>query len=483
MYFSFGVKHIVRTLADSREGMAAIVICSALTEVHNLAVSTHIIQEYANIHSTDSHGTLMPSFRQWEALMISCSGILARSPFGSVVEFFLRFHPEVGLCGDPKDMASALKGVARISNGLMRSMVLTGGSECGFIAAIAQWLLSLKIVVQDVYGNVVYPSAGADADDYQVMVIYSKYQGAARSLSRTADTYYIDSIKDLLSDSTTFEYMSGRVDWESAFTHTFGLSARRLFQVTGILGELIGSAAKIYSPHARNKGLNVSDYYRHSSRSSPEASGRAFIDLACRRIPEIVRCKHAIDLAVERTYDEAYVHFEKALALLQQICGCSMKCSPQFGEPAFIDLTGQDYLPSPNSRAGDHCLRVLAITIIQLVRQSSTVASIPSELCPKRRGLKALYEEVLRLFPDGMTSELAVVCLFNLDSLGLLDLAATIFGIHELPQACDKKVNTQVRRRASVLVNGGLCIVKDSVIRISSYAEESLCVHIIPGHV
>ena len=40
IYYSFGVKHIVRTLAESSEGMATVAICSSIAEVHGLAIST-----------------------------------------------------------------------------------------------------------------------------------------------------------------------------------------------------------------------------------------------------------------------------------------------------------------------------------------------------------------------------------------------------------------------------------------------------------
>ena len=194
MYYGFGVKHIVRTLTDSSEGMATVAICSAVAEVHGLAISTQIVQEYAKLYSASSDGTLMPSFRQWESLVNSCSGVLATSPFGSVVEFFMRFHPQVHLCGDPKQVARALEGLAKISSGLMKSMVLIGNSECGFLAAIAQWLLGLLVVVQNAAGDIVYPSTGADVNNYQLMIIYSSDPEASRTISRTTDAYHIDDI-------------------------------------------------------------------------------------------------------------------------------------------------------------------------------------------------------------------------------------------------------------------------------------------------
>ena len=75
MYFGFGVKSIVRTLAEIAEGMSAVAICASAAEVHGLAVSTQIIHEYINLYRADSDTNLMPSYRQWEALVNVSLGV------------------------------------------------------------------------------------------------------------------------------------------------------------------------------------------------------------------------------------------------------------------------------------------------------------------------------------------------------------------------------------------------------------------------
>ena len=483
IYFGFGVKHIIRTLADSSEGMATVAICSSIAEVHGLAISTQIVQEYAKLYSANSDGSLMPSYRQWEALISSCSGVLSRSPFGTVVEFFMRFHPQTHMCADPRQTARALEGLAKISSGLMKSMVLIGNSECGFLAAIAQWLLALRVVVQNAAGDVVYPSTCADTNDYQLMIIYSDDPEASKAISRTADAYYIDNIKEILPDSVGADYLSGRVEWGTAMRQTFGSSAMKLLQIPGSLGECIGSAAKIYSVPRESVSLGNESFRHESKIFGPEASGRAFVDLVCKQLPELAGSRNAMESSVERPYDDACLHFEKAMAILKEICGCSMNCCPpQAAEPAFIDLTDQPY-NNPSTNDSQKCLRLLVHTAIQLVRQMSTVASIPADLYPKRRGLEALYERVEQNFSDrGHSPRVNATFLDAPDSMSLLDLAILVFGV-ELPFNYTERAYSQNRYMASVLVNGGLCFIMDSVIRLSSRAEESLSVHIVPGQV
>lgn len=278
MYFGFGVTHIVRTLAESREGMATIAICAAVAEVHGREMSPMIIQEYAQLYNADATGNMMPSYRQWEALVRSCSGVLAQSTFGIVVEFFKRFHPRKdepdSSCGEPKQVAHALEGLAKISSGLMKSMVLKGNSECAFLAAIAHWLLDIRVVIQDTSGDIVFPRTGADIDSYQLMIIYLEDMETSESVTRAGGAYYIENFDDVIAESRGYGYLGGRVDWATALRDTFGSYATNLLQAPKILGALVGGAAKIYS--LGGNGTSTSKLFRLQSslkRFGPEVSG------------------------------------------------------------------------------------------------------------------------------------------------------------------------------------------------------------------
>lgn len=497
MLFGFGVKHIVRTLADSSEGMATVAICAAITEAHGMAISTQIVQEYAKLFGTYSDGALMPSYRQWEALVNACSGVLSRSPFGSIAEFFMKFSSHEHICGEPAQIARALEGLAKISGGRMKSMVLMGNSECGFLAAIAQWLLGLRVVVQTATGDVVYPSTDADTKNYQLLIIFADDLETSRTISRTADTYYISDFTDIYRVHSGLEYLSGRVDWETALTQSFGHAARKLRDTSGILGDTIGSAAKIYSEFSRDAPRKSGSRERFgkynqyvTGRYGPDVSGQAFLDLARKRLPELACCKDAMELAVERSYEDACLHFEKDMALLKETCGCSRSCYPPADESSSIHLANQNQnerikvtLSTTSSAGRQYCLRLLAHTIIQLVRQISTVASMPADLGPKRRGLHALFAEVEEKYPDrwdSPTSDIQFLDAF--DSMGLIDLATLVFGV-EHHFAYTERSSSQRLDKVSVAVNGGLCFILDSVMSISSRAEDSLRIHIIPGHI
>ena len=57
------------------------------------------------------------------------------------------------MVGELSQVACAMEGLAKISSGRMKSMVLIGKSKCSFLAAFAQWFLDLKVIIQDTAGE------------------------------------------------------------------------------------------------------------------------------------------------------------------------------------------------------------------------------------------------------------------------------------------------------------------------------------------
>lgn len=72
---------------------------------------------------------------------------LWRQPSGSHYTEFVVREMEDGVleASNAKDIANALHGLFKISRGDADQMVVTGGSECAFISAVAHWLLNLRV--------------------------------------------------------------------------------------------------------------------------------------------------------------------------------------------------------------------------------------------------------------------------------------------------------------------------------------------------
>lgn len=499
MHFGFGVKHIVRTFADSAEGVATIALCAALTEVHSTSVSVEILQEFATLYNPGDGGNLMPSFRQWDALLASCSGVLSASPFGSIVEFFLGLESgELSpLSGHPKEIAKAFEGLAKLSTGLMKSMVLEGHTECGFLAAFAYWILGLRVTVKNAAKETVFPTSGSDSEDWQLMVIFSAAAEDSHALVRRANVYYIDNIVEIFSHiDKSHYYLSGRVDWEAAIGQTFGAAARKLLAVPKILGEVIGSAAKIYAAYPASLDPDSYQYVRKKGRLGPDSSGRAFIDLALKSLPELGGSQSTMRAAMELSYEDAILHYEKAIIMLKEICNCRKHCSATLssvkdGENDHdreSNMSSDSNIPTlvEHFRWDDKCfcLPLLAVTIIQLVRQLSTLGKIPPGLSPKRKGIQGIYEAAESAFDvqvqrsNGVSGTFGHLLEFMNDK-DLLLLAALVFtAFDDVADGIDLGSDG-----ISVRAISGLCFVLDSVLEISDNAENMLRVHIIPGHI
>ena len=52
LWFGFGIRHITRDLARTREGLGCIGLCAALAESHSLELSGHILSAFADTYQT-----------------------------------------------------------------------------------------------------------------------------------------------------------------------------------------------------------------------------------------------------------------------------------------------------------------------------------------------------------------------------------------------------------------------------------------------
>lgn len=320
-----------------------------------------------------------------------------------------------------------------------------------------------------------YPTTGS-ADTYQLKVIYLPAIQSSISVHRTEDTYYIQNVRDLVSNVNTLECLSGRIQWETAIRQTFGRWGGKLLEVPHILGDIIGSAARLYALND-NGSPTVSNKTDHSrfTRFGPEVSGQGFIDMACRWLPELAASKDTMQSAVERSYDEAFLHFEKARMILQEMCGCRDRPSQQ-PEVRSVDGTNE------HGRLPECCLLWLAITIIQLVRQISTLASMPTDMDPRRHGLEGLYTHTKTIYAIYKKRNARVNFLNVLDYMGLLDLAGLIFEMDTLLPSNDRYKILGELIEPTAAVKNGTCFVLESLIKLSDKPENLLRVHIIPGH-
>ncbi|KAF5635269.1 uncharacterized protein FTJAE_6432 [Fusarium tjaetaba] len=151
LWFGFGVKHIIWSMQESAEGLNCLGICACLTEGFSTTVAAKVIRELFLLY--DPPAELTPALRQWIALVESSGGLLASSEFGLVLHGLTKLclmdgQRNLRSSGSPKDIALVLKEVFEVSGGRLDRLFLSGGADCAWIAAVAHWLLDLRVEVQ-----------------------------------------------------------------------------------------------------------------------------------------------------------------------------------------------------------------------------------------------------------------------------------------------------------------------------------------------
>ena len=165
LWFGFGIKHLVHTLADSEQGSICLALCAGLMECYSEPVGAEIFVEMVNL--CDAPADLKPSVHQWKALMTACAGVFASTPFPIRLEFFrrlcypgastswkcstdLRWHSTV------ESIAEVLLALGKVSRRELVSITILGGQDAGWVVAMAEWIFGLTININDANGELVY---------------------------------------------------------------------------------------------------------------------------------------------------------------------------------------------------------------------------------------------------------------------------------------------------------------------------------------
>ncbi|CAL8584541.1 hypothetical protein XPA_010131 [Xanthoria parietina] len=190
LYFGFGARSFVHVMADAQSGVNCIALCSALGEVYNEHTAAWILDELWKLYGYPPQ--FLPSHSQWTALVKACSGVLSRTEFshisGTMLGHTLDFVP--GIFADVsniEDIAKALRGLFRVSQGELARITVMGGRNCAFIAGFAHWILNLKVYVEDEAGRLIYRDS--NCEEAQIVVTYC--QQASLSLIHLSSTTYI----------------------------------------------------------------------------------------------------------------------------------------------------------------------------------------------------------------------------------------------------------------------------------------------------
>ena len=438
LWFGFGVKHPATALVATEQGTICAALCSCLAECYSTSFAAEILLEMTR--AARELDEMTPSLVQWHNLVRSCAGLVAKSTFGIKAEQMMR------LAGDQRianlnrraaagqfvadrgvahqtDIAGTLLGLGRLSKGLIFQMTIIGGADAGFIAAIADWLLDLRVEIRGwkdtdtQLQDTIWKNCSEDQDP-QLLVIYQK-NVVENSVQCVGQTYRLPDARQIIrrqNGSTQESILSGRVPWEKAFDYTFNNDFKRLMKLGTAFGNVIGSAARIYQAVFDADEVLPKDWIRDCHSYFPNSHGPAYVQFAVTRFPELEPLRHIMSSAASiQTANEACSQFEAHMKAIQSACEC--------GECCFVARSNRcERLPT-------FCLVYLAYSIIRTLR---ALSGMITEVCPMRAGLETMFWDVPRwrqflLLPTNILEQGKDMWHTGAGTKMLLQLADTIF--------------------------------------------------------
>lgn len=334
---------------------------------------------------------------QFNALSSACAGVVASTVFGQIGDMMLGDFRKVlqtstynglpkGSISPAEDVAKVLHGLFEISRGTCKQIEVIGGPSCSFIAAFAHWLLNLTIHVEDSEGTLIYLDA-LNSEVAQVRIRYCRENQITTDLGIASTTYILSDRGKLFVSSQWNDNMPlhVRTPWDGCLNRAFWNSTQRLTSNYRILGEFLGSAARIYAALARGE-VDVGDFARDLFTTFIDGTyGQGFIENVSSIFPELGRIKELGPVmlrALNNPVQRALTNLQTSVDSLMRLCQCEL-CNGA----GFKEIDTEKGLVDP------FCILFTAITISSLIRLVAGL-EIHGTINPTIAGLHKIYGQL-----------------------------------------------------------------------------------------
>jgi hypothetical protein len=390
LWFGLGIKHIVNDICTSERGAACIAISAALAVPYTSFQAAQIWRELSILKGVPRN--LIPATRQWEALVEVCGGCLARSKFSNYFEQFSRFlapkDRDSRAPAPAKDIARALATLADLSNNTLVSSTFVGGVECAWLATVAEYLLRLRIEIQDENGRFIYRSGNSTQNTpIQAFFRRESNQGLSSPGSVVQRVCFISKGEHLLQERVDFTSSAIRspTSWSKILSDTFSEAAWKQFispttkSAFNCLMACVGLHSMAY--FSSQVPINKNDFsiwwlqlYPQGCLYHPRRSGDDLIRFAQEQFPEISSLDSTDSLGPLNPR-QTRAKMETSLQQIADACGCS-SC--------------KEILVNRISPPHRLCFKRLALTIVRLILILSP-AAVHEHIPPSITALKQLY--------------------------------------------------------------------------------------------
>ncbi|KAL8910019.1 MAG: hypothetical protein Q9171_004679 [Xanthocarpia ochracea] len=509
LWFGFGYQSFVHTMAETVAEIKCLAICSCLAEAHTETLAAWVLSELWRVSAFPEH--YEPSHAQFLALVKASAGVVSRSEFGKVLDTMLGNQlwrdPSYLLRGfrgldhgsleasNARDIASALHRLFQISRGEADHIVVNGGSECAFIAAIASWLLNLKVRVENSRGDTLLDDTLAGGT-VQVFIRYSLARSDTVKVIGT--TYLLGSCHEIIGripDEEDYPLIV-RTPWSSCLARVFGSKFTELSNMPHLLGDYLGGVARVYEALATGAS-NIAHLSRKSFVNFSEASyGHGFVDTVISTFPELENIDGFRDRMLHvanQTFDDAMRSVESSIIGLESLCSCV--------------LCAEDGVRRKSFLGSKRCIVGVAYAIRRIALVMSCVVQDVegSGLLPTINGLSAFSALGKQPAPSRNDANEAMKSTskwtrpsFYWNAFGLHDEQATNTPFrkdredHLLASpallfqgftADAKSMSFSDSNTCTALSRGGICCFIEALRALSPRAETVCKVHVLPGHI
>ena len=382
--FGFGLQHILQDLAERDSGISCIALCACLKESYDSFYGAQVLRFLCRAQNAPEEMT--PGTQRWVSLLKASAGLFSDTAFSRLVDGLTRFvHPRmrygVAQLGatEPESLAKSILLLAKISSGEIESCTVSGGIDCGWLGAVANFIFDLSVSVKQADGVVPYQtSTGRRLWNGESQVTILQPAGSdSNNVEIVQRSFYLPSGRSLFRESALglrgVSQFESRSQWSNIISDSFGFASEDLLK-----GPISKSFARLLTYVARRQSTaRQADLFTYSNDNWPDLQygphgpkGDALLVFAYERLPELRPCLEDVKFQKLGEISE----FD-AVSLVQQIqrsCACPACSGKQVDVCEFTCLLGV-------AGAIMHFIGLLSVAKV-------------GDLLPTPFGLRQLYE-------------------------------------------------------------------------------------------
>ena len=483
IWFGFGVKHIVTDLAETEEGLTLVALCAALSTTYDSLYGARVLRELCGLCKAPQ--SFSPAIRQWKILVELCAGILTSGHFVLVLDGFHRLaldgrNRNISRLAPRRSpttysaLAEAILTIAHVTTKRLASATFTGGLDCMWLAAVAEWLFSLDVVIYSSADVPLYRSRSLDQKPPQITVVYHEnltgweeqtLVSERRSLIGSGRTLFIRQDGDSMGDR---HFSNWRSSWSTILHDTFHESVDKLLTGENAyqFGLYLYCVSMIQEPDPRFKSdsdsLTDLDHIYSKNFVDPllwtqeSSRGHKFLSYASKRLPELGCCLGQDFSTIPQ--NELSRHGLGARNKIEHTCD---------DHPLTV---GED-------ATSGICLRKLAEVIIAFL-WITLVSDIDSEITPSVTGLSDLYRwntDVDR-FPSRLK-------LFSSLSERPQQTALVFYVLSGLGFDSEEQVSRALPTNYQAMAGAGLCVYRQALVDPNLPPDSIFKFRVVSGYI